>query len=89
MNTPRKLTIVWLVLLAATGLTVAIGELDRKGGLSMTLALLAIAFVKSELVASHFMGLRGTSLLWRGLMMGWLILVTTLLTIAFYMGSKT
>lgn len=83
----RPCTRVWLVLIVLTSITYAIGEAGL-GGLGITLIVLGTAAVKVELVASYFMGLRRTRWLWRGLMLGWLILVTGLITIAYLTSVK-
>lgn len=86
-----RLTVIWLVLLVATAATWSMGEMGSTGGASgigggwtSVLLLLAIAFIKSHLVARDFMGFKDASLLWRGLMLGWLVLVLGLIAIAFY-----
>jgi hypothetical protein len=47
------------------------------------LFVLGTAAIKVQLVANYFMGLRRTRWLWRGIVLGWLLLVTALITIAF------
>ena len=81
-----RLTAIWLFLLAATGLTWYLGEVGPEGGLAIALSMLAIAFLKCRFVAWDFMGLAGTALLWRTLMLGWLVLVLSLIAIAYRMG---
>lgn len=88
MNTPpkphfiRPCTRVWLMLTILTFMTWAIGEAGL-GGTHIMPIVLGAAFIKVELVASYFMGLRRTRWLWRGIMLGWLLLVTGLITIAY------
>jgi cytochrome c oxidase subunit 4 len=78
----RPCTRVWLILVIFTLMTWAIGE-SGLGGTHIMLIVLGAAFIKVELVASYFMGLRRTRWLWRGIMLGWLILVTALITVAY------
>ena len=85
--TPFRLTAIWLCLLAATGVTFALGEIGGAAGYPAAMAMLAIAFLKCRFVAWDFMGLRPTSRFWRGLILGWLLLVVTLIAIAFRMGA--
>lgn len=82
MNT-RHLNFVLVVLLLATVATFEIGERGVAGPLAMA-ALLAISFIKGRLVVLDFMGLRGVKFFWRGLLLGWLLLVSTLIAVAYW-----
>jgi hypothetical protein len=83
----RPCTRIWLVLMILTGTTFAIGETGWSGTAVM-LTVLGTAVIKVEMVANYFMGLRRTRWLWRGLVLGWLILVSGLITIAYLMTVK-
>ena len=90
MNT-RHLNTVWVVLLLATLATWAIGEIGDRLGIAGPLAmflLLTISFVKGRLVVLDFMGLRGVKFFWRGLLIGWLLLVSALIAIAYWIALK-
>ena len=90
MNT-RQLNIVWLVLLVATAMTLGIGEFGEANGLSgrfAMAALLVISFVKGRLVVLDFMGLRGVKFFWRALLLGWLLVVSGLIALAYWIASK-
>ena len=90
MNT-RQLNFVWIVLMLATLATFAIGEIGERIGIAGPLAmaaLLAISIVKGRLVMLDFMGLRGVKFFWRGLMIGWLLLVSALIAIAYWIATK-
>ena len=90
MNT-RQLNVVWIVLMLATLATFAIGEIGERIGIAGPLAmaaLLAISIVKGRLVMLDFMGLRGVKFFWRGLMIGWLLLVSALIAIAYWIALK-
>ena len=78
----RPCTRVWLALMVLTLITFAIGE-SGLGGTAVMLIVLGTATIKVEMVANYFMGLGHTRWLWRGIMLGWLILVTSLITIAY------
>lgn len=78
----RPCTRVWLALMILTCITYAIGEAGL-GGTAVMLIVLGTAVVKVEMVANYFMGLRRTRWLWRGIMLGWLLLVSSLITIAY------
>jgi len=79
----RPCTRIWLVLMILTGSTYAIGEAGWSG-VAVMLTVLGTAVVKVELVASYFMGLRRTRWLWRGIVLGWLLLVAGLITVAYF-----
>lgn len=83
----RPCTLVWLGLLALTSITYSIGKMEL-GGTHIVMLVLVITFIKSEMVAGFFMGLRKTSLLWRAIMAGWLIIVGGGITIAYLIGLK-
>ncbi|HNI83014.1 MAG: cytochrome C oxidase subunit IV family protein [Dechloromonas sp.] len=77
----------WLVLLVATGITWYLGEAGA-AGTGAIVAMLAIAFVKGRLVILDFMELRGAPLLWRVVLEGWLILVSSLILLAYWLSLK-
>lgn len=93
MNTPRQphfvrpCTRVWLALVALTLVTYSIGEAGL-GGRNIMLLVLAITLLKGQLIASFFMGLRKSSLLWRAIMGAWLIIVGGMIAVAYLMGLK-
>lgn len=76
-----------LVLLVATGITWYLGEVGAAGTAAIV-AMLAIAFVKGRLVILDFMELRGAPLLWRIVLEGWLILVSSLILLAYWLSLK-
>jgi len=78
----RPCTLIWLVLMLLTVATYAIGEAGT-GGTAMMLTVLGIAVIKVQMVANYFMDLRHTRWLWRGIVLGWLLLVTGLIAIAY------
>ena len=77
----------WLVLLIATGITWYLGEVGA-AGTGAIVAMLLIAFVKGRLVILDFMELRNASLLWRTLLPAWLILVASLILLAYWLSLK-
>jgi len=78
----RPCTFVWLILMLLTVTTYAIGETGL-GGWAIMLTVLGTAVFKVQMVANYFMGLRRTRWLWRGILLGWLLLVAGLITIAY------
>ena len=81
---------IWLLLLAATGVTFWLGESGLSGSAGMTavLVMFGLAFVKALLVMLDFMELRHAPALWRRLLVGWLMLVTTGIVLAYWMGQR-
>lgn len=91
MNAPfqsdRFSTSVWLALSALTVATFGIGEAGMAGQ-GVMLTLLAIAFFKGQMVANYFMGLRHAGWLWRGIILGYFLVVGGLIAIAYLMGLQ-
>ena len=77
----------WLVLMIATGMTWYLGEVGAAGTWAIV-AMLVIAFVKGRLVILDFMELRSAPLMWRVLLEGWLIFVSSLILIAYWISLK-
>ncbi|UCV12456.1 cytochrome C oxidase subunit IV family protein [Dechloromonas denitrificans] len=77
----------WLVLLVATAMTWYLGEVGAAGTWAIVTMLL-IAFIKGRLVILDFMELREAPLMWRLLLEGWLILVSSLILLAYWISLK-
>ena len=77
----------WLVLLVATSITWYLGEVGAAGTAAIV-AMLAIAVVKGRLVIRDFMELRGAPLFWRIVLEGWLILVSSLILLAYWLSLR-
>ncbi len=75
---------LWLVLMVATILTWRLGE-NHGGGL-LTAIILGIAMIKGAVIAFDFMALRHAPLLWRYLLGGWLVVVCSLIGLAYWKG---
>lgn len=73
-----KLTAVWLVLLALTGLTIWVSRLDL--GVNRVWGALVIASLKAGLVIAFFMHMK-----YEGKLLRWLLFVA-LLTLAIFIG---
>lgn len=80
----RGAWLLWAGLMLATVMTWRLGE--GSGGLLLAAIVLGIAFVKGAVVALEFMALRHAPALWRNLSVGWLVLVCTLVGIAYWKG---
>jgi cytochrome c oxidase subunit 4 len=81
------LTIVWLLLIGLTITTYRIDTLELFGKSTM-LTLLTISMLKSQMVANYLMGLHKSRLLWRGIMLGYFLIVGGLIAIAYLMGLQ-
>lgn len=77
----------WLVLIVATAITWYLGEVGAAGTAAIV-AMLLIAFVKGRLVILDFMELREAPKMWRILLEGWLILVSSLILLAYWISLK-
>lgn len=80
-------TIIWLVLVLLTITTFYIGETGMTGSRVM-FTLLIITMIKSQMVANYFMDLRHTKLLWRGIMLGYFLIVGGLIAFAYLIGLE-
>lgn len=78
----RFSTLTWLLLVALTLITYAIGERGMAGEGAM-LGLLLIALVKGQMVANYFMGLRHAALGWRALILAYFLIVGGLVALAY------
>lgn len=82
MTETRLTMVVWLFLVALTILGYTIGEAGMSGTTAMAI-LLSAAFVKSQLVISHFMELKKITGLWKWIPSGWLVLVLLAIAITY------
>jgi cytochrome c oxidase subunit IV len=84
---PHILNLVWIVLMAATAVTWFVGEMHAAGPKAVAL-ILAIAGVKGWLVIYDFMALRRVKLIWRVVVLGWLLLVLAIIMLAYRTGLQ-
>lgn len=79
----RTATTVWLALVV---LSAVVAGLDRLGvqGAAFTAVLLVTAFVKGQLIADHFMGLRRVQARWRAILFAYLLVVVAGIGIAYW-----
>lgn len=78
----NQLIIVWLLLMLLS--LIGLGGVKAGfHGLVFSLALLVFAGLKIQLIADWFMSLREVRMLWRLIMLGWVLVVTGLIAIAF------
>ncbi len=81
----RFYTGVWAILSVLTLATFLIGETGFAGR-GVMLLLILISFVKGQLVANYFMGLRHAGWLWRGIILGYFLVVGGMIAIAYLIG---
>jgi len=81
---------LWLLLLVATGITYWLGESGQMGHASMVpvLIIFGISFFKGWVVINDFMALRQAPALWRNLLVGWLVLVISMILLAYWLGLR-
>lgn len=82
-----SVNLIWLALLLATAITYWLGESGQvgQGGMGPVLAIFALALVKGLWVVYDFMDLRHAPALWRRLLVGWLLGVTALIVLAYWL----
>lgn len=78
----RKATRVWVVLLLLTAAAALAAKVGLQGA-GLAFLLLATVFLKGQLVADHFMGLRRTRVLWRAIVFGYLLVLVLGIGIAY------
>jgi len=81
------LNVLWVALMVATVLTWLIGKAGHSGAAAVV-GILVIAAIKGWMIIQDFMALRRVTLLWRALVLGWLILVLALILLAYWLGLK-
>lgn len=79
---------IWVVLLAATGITYWLGETSAAGQVGMVpvLVMLTMSLAKGLCVIYDFMELRHAPPLWRRLVVGWLLFVIAMIALAYRIG---
>ncbi len=78
----RFATWIWLALVILTLFTFAIGE-EVTAGKAVMMSVLLIALIKGQLIANYFMGLRHVSWLWRGIILGYFVVVGSMVAVAY------
>jgi hypothetical protein len=81
------LNVIWVALMVATLLTWFIGKSGQMTA-NMVIAILLIAAVKGWMIIYDFMALRRVKLLWRGIVLGWLLMTLALILLAYWLGLK-
>lgn len=81
------LNVIWVALMVATLLTWFIGKSGQMTA-NTVIAILLIAAVKGWMIIYDFMALRRVKLLWRGIVLGWLLMTLALILLAYWLGIK-
>lgn len=82
----RPCTVVWLVLMALTLSTLAIGKfelIDMMGGEPLVAFLLVTTFIKGAMITDFFMGLKFVRWRWRMILLIYLVIVCALIWVAY------
>lgn len=81
------LNVIWLALMVATVLTWFIGK-SVTLNVGLVIAVLLISALKGWLIIYDFMALRRVKVLWRALVLGWLLLTLAVILLAYWLGLK-
>lgn len=82
------ITIVWLVLFAATALSWFLAPVDTKlTSLVPGIAILSIAFIKVRLILLYFMELKFAPQPWRGMFEFWILVAWVALIYLYIVGT--
>lgn len=83
----RPCTRIYLLLMALTVVTWAIGRMEL-GGLELSMLVLGFGLLKGHLVGDYFMGLKGVNSIWRWIVSVWLIIPGALIGTAFWLAAN-
>lgn len=81
----RNAFVVWLILVGLTLVTYAVGRFGYGGYTVVALLLLSVT-IKGQLLIDFFMGLAGVQSKLKWLVTGWLLLVASLIGLAYWTG---
>ena len=78
------ITIIWLLLIALSGIAAWIGEFGESTPHIIGFVILAL-IVKGQLVVDYFMGLKQVSWLWRGIMSAFCVVIGAIMFVTYRM----
>jgi len=84
----RPCTFVWVILISLTVITLAISKMEL-GGYSVLGFILILTFIKTQMVADWFMGLRRVRPLWRLIVTTYLVIVISGIALAYHLSVDT
>lgn len=83
-----KLELIWLTLVALSVFAYVLGEVEHFPKL-FSILLLLVTLIKGQLVIDYFMGLTVVRLRYRLIPTVWLVLVISLISVAYYLPLLT
>ena len=84
-GSPARATLIWLLLISATGIAWGVAD-HRLGGGMVFMLLFGLAFTKGAFIILDYMAIRHAPLLWRIATLGWLTIVCLLIGVAYWKG---
>lgn len=82
MNENRLMSIIWVILVTLTLIGYWIGEQGMSGTVALAI-LLSAAFVKGQLVISHFMEMKEAPNSWKWIPSGWMVIVLAAIAVTY------
>jgi len=82
----KKLTIIWVILIALTLTTAYIGYLELSGLYVVAFLLLTVT-VKGQLIIDHYIGLKNVRGFWRLAMLGFVYVIPGIILTGYYLSS--
>ena len=82
----KKLTIIWVILIALTLSTAYIGYLELSGLYIVAFILLTVT-VKGQLIIDHYIGLKNVRGFWRLAMLGFVYVIPGIILTGYYLSS--
>lgn len=79
----RPCTRIWLILIALTLVALAIGKMGLSG-MNVVFFILLMTFIKGQMVADFFMGLKRVRWAWRIIILLYMIIVCTMIGVAYW-----
>ena len=78
----KQLTLIWLILLLLSSIAAWIGEFGASNTGIVAFVIVAL-IIKGQLIIDHFMGLKQSPLLWRGIMSAFCIVISLIMFITY------
>ncbi len=85
-SSSKKLTIIWVILIALTLSTAYIGYLELSGLYIVAFLLLTVT-VKGQLIIDHYIGLKNVRGFWRLAMLGFVYIIPGIIFTGYYLSS--
>lgn len=83
----RPCSLIYLLLIALTFVTWYVG-VSQLSGLAFAYLVLGLSLFKGFLIGDYYMGLKTVSTGWRWIIVGWLVIPGSLISIAFYSAAN-